>query len=213
MKDDLLAEWSSRGTTQDGVAKPEVLAPGAHMVSTLAPGSQFPVLCPTCLVDGSYFRVGGTSMAAGVTSGAAATLIQSHPQWTPDQVKGALMNLLRNVPGAGGEVAVDKADRAHKGSGEDLVSNQGLTPNELIDPATGSIDFTRARWTPARWTEAAEPLRARWTRARWTSFACDCWDAGTEVAPEDGTTAADATRARWTRARWTRARWTMSFTK
>ena len=224
VSDDLLADWSSRGTTQDGIAKPDVLAPGAHMVSTLAPGSQFPALCPTCLVDGSYFRVGGTSMSAGVASGVAATLIESHPNWTPDQVKGALMNRMRNVPGAGGEVAADKADKAARGTGEDLLSNQGLTPNELIDPTTGSIDFERARWTRARWTEAAEPLRARWTRARWTSFTCDCWDAGTEVAPEEATDTADGieavdatrarwTRARWTRARWTRARWTMSFTK
>ena len=34
--DDATAEWSSAGVTQDGFAKPEIAAPGAHMVSTLA---------------------------------------------------------------------------------------------------------------------------------------------------------------------------------
>ena len=29
--------WSSRGTTQDGFAKPDIYAPGAHIVSNLAP--------------------------------------------------------------------------------------------------------------------------------------------------------------------------------
>src|SRR4051812_14122044 len=33
--DDTIADWSSRGVTQDGFAKPEVTAPGAHIVSTL----------------------------------------------------------------------------------------------------------------------------------------------------------------------------------
>ena len=37
---------------QDGFAKPEIHAPGAHIVSTLAPGSQFTAMCPTCIVDG-----------------------------------------------------------------------------------------------------------------------------------------------------------------
>jgi serine protease AprX len=83
--DDVLASWSSRGLTQDGVRKPEVLAPGARLVSTLAPNSDFARLCPECIVDGKYFRAGGTSMSAAVVSGAAALLLEDHPTWTPAQ--------------------------------------------------------------------------------------------------------------------------------
>ena len=54
--DDLLAEWSSRGTTQDGFAKPEILAPGAHMVSTLAPGAEITRLCPSASPTASTSR-------------------------------------------------------------------------------------------------------------------------------------------------------------
>ena len=43
------ATWSSRGVTQDGIAKPEINAPGARIVSNLAPGSAFATLCPTCV--------------------------------------------------------------------------------------------------------------------------------------------------------------------
>src|SRR4051812_23342755 len=39
--DDILAPWSSHGLTQDGVHKPEVLAPGGGLVSALAPESDF----------------------------------------------------------------------------------------------------------------------------------------------------------------------------
>ena len=44
------------------------MAPGAHIVSTLAPDSAFQYLCPTCIVGGAYFKAGGTSMAAPVVA-------------------------------------------------------------------------------------------------------------------------------------------------
>jgi serine protease AprX len=164
--DDVLASWSSRGLTQDGVAKPEVLAPGARLVSTLAPNSDFARLCPECIVDGRYFRAGGTSMSAAVVSGAAALLLEDHPTWTPSQVKGALMQTLDDVPGAG---AVTDVAAALDGTATSTVS---LAPNELIDPATGQINWARASFRRASFRDASgSPLSAIWSRA---SFRCDC---------------------------------------
>ena len=88
--DDTLAAFSSRGITQDGFAKPDVLAPGAHMVAPLAMGSAFKSLCPHCVVGGNYMRIGGTSAAAPVVSGAAALLLQARPELNPDEVKALL---------------------------------------------------------------------------------------------------------------------------
>ena len=90
--DDQLASWSSRGTTQDGFRKPELLAPGSQLVSTMSPGSAYTAMCPTCMVGTEYMQLGGTSMSAAVVSGLAADLLEKRPCWTPDQVKGALMN-------------------------------------------------------------------------------------------------------------------------
>jgi len=75
--DDQLATWSSRGTTQDGVRKPEVLAPGAHLVSTMSPGSAYTTMCPTCMVGLDYMQLGGTSMSTAVVSGVAADILQN----------------------------------------------------------------------------------------------------------------------------------------
>ena len=41
ISDDVPTSWSSRGTTQDGFAKPDIYAPGAKIVSNLAPGSKY----------------------------------------------------------------------------------------------------------------------------------------------------------------------------
>ena len=164
--DDSLAPWSSHGLTQDGVRKPEVLAPGVGLISTLAPNSDFAHLCPACIVDGRYFRAGGTSMATGVVSGAAALLIEAHPNWTPSQVKGALQATLVDVPGAGGVIDVNAA--------LDSTSNASvnLAPNTLLDPTSGLIDWARASFRRASFRDASgSNLSATWSRA---SFRCDC---------------------------------------
>ena len=63
--DDALASWSSRGTTQDGVKKPDILAPGAHMVSTIPAGSDYTAALPdlrgrrAVLPGRRYLDVGG----------------------------------------------------------------------------------------------------------------------------------------------------------
>jgi serine protease AprX len=203
--DDSLAAWSSRGTTQDGVVKPDIVAPGAHVAAPLAPDSDFQSMCPTCVVDQRYFKLGGTSMAAPIVAGIAADVISTHPGWTPDQVKGALTYLGTGLDATGEldsnmrltadgqwEVAADKGNNATK---RELRSNAGLVPNSLLDPVTRSIDPTRASWGRASWGMAADGLRASWGAASWS---CDCASSG------DGT---DSTRASWGRASWGRASW------
>jgi serine protease AprX len=164
--DDVLAPWSSRGLTQDGVRKPEVLAPGARLVAPLASGSDFEELCPECVVEGRYFRLSGTSMSAAVVSGAVALILAENPGWSPNRVKGAIMRTLAQVPGAGAELNVAAA---LDGRG---YANDGLTPNTLISPVTGLIDWTRASFRRASFRSAeGTPLDPKWTRA---SFRCDC---------------------------------------
>jgi serine protease AprX len=186
--DDDSTPWGSIGTTQDGFAKPEVIAPGAHIVSTLAPNSAFTRMCPACIRDGSYFQAGGTSMSAPVVSGVAALLLQKHPTWTPDQVKGALMKSSRPLSGGRADLREVVADKALAAT---ATANSGLTPNVYVTAATGDIDYVRASWSRASWSSAADALRASWSRASWS---CVC----------DGSTAAsvDPTRASWSRASW-----------
>jgi serine protease AprX len=194
--DDALATWSSRGVTQDGFAKPDVYAPGAHIVSTVPAGSAFFALCPSCVKDAEgYFQVGGTSMAAPMVSGLVADLLTAHPAWTPNQVKYVLQTTGRPLlDKVNLEAAGDKAMNATPPAGG---ANQNLRPNSLIDPATGGIDYTRATWTRATWTTAADTLRATWSRATWTRAT---WTSTSQDGDAQGTT--DPTRATWSRATW-----------
>ena len=166
LDDDVLAPWSSRGMTQDGIQKPEVLAPGNRLVAALAPKSDFERLCRRCVVGRNYFRLSGTSMSSAVVSGVAALVIQANPGMTPNQVKGAILSTRRQVPGVG--EAID-ANAALDGTGS---ANGGLTPNTLIDPSTGQIDWGRASFRRVSFRDAAgSAFGSLWARASWR---CEC---------------------------------------
>src|SRR5947208_1033714 len=93
-RDDALAVFSSWGNA-DSNAKPDLVAPGRHIVSLRVPGSALDSMLPTSVVaarnGATYFRLSGTSMATPVVSGAVALLLQRQPSLTPDQVKALLV--------------------------------------------------------------------------------------------------------------------------
>jgi len=74
----IIANFSSRGPTYDGRIKPEVCAQG---VTTA---------CASSAGDG-YITSSGTSFSTPLVAGAAAIILSAHPEWTPLQVREALM--------------------------------------------------------------------------------------------------------------------------
>jgi serine protease AprX len=170
--DDVLATFSSRGATQDGFPKPDIYAVGVSIVSDLAPGSAFSTMCSSCIVSGEYIRASGTSMSAPMVSGIVALLLQQHPQLTPDQVKAALIEYQRTLPGAIPAASIAKLLAAGAALANVAPANQGLTPNMLIDPATGGIDYTLSSWSRSTWRTAdGSNLDAAFARSSWR---CDC---------------------------------------
>ena len=194
--DDELPDFSGRGpTAADGLSKPDITAPGAHIVSLRAPGSDIDVNFPT-YVDGSYRRGSGTSMSAGVVSGSVALLLQAAPSMTPDRVKFALMATARhaasNDPLAVGAGVADVYDALHASAG---LANQGVPRSNgmgsldlsrgsvrvaLTDPLgtvlSGSMTaqlllwnplvYTTSVWSPTTWY-LTDFYGSRWQGSRW----------------------------------------------
>ncbi|RSM43564.1 hypothetical protein DMB66_53195, partial [Actinoplanes sp. ATCC 53533] len=98
-RDDVVGEWSGRGPTWQGDAKPDLVAAGGHVVSLRSPGSVVDEGNPSARVGDGYFRGSGTSMAAAVTSGIIADVLAVQPKLRPDAVKNLLIST--TYPSAG----------------------------------------------------------------------------------------------------------------
>jgi serine protease AprX len=208
---DFAAPWSAYGSTLDGFAKPELSAPGRYMVGAIPSGSTLALERPDRLVEPGYLLMSGTSFATPVVAGTAAYILARHPNFTPDQVKGALMLTARPTPGAlagstgVGELAADRAVEVANPPNPNLALDQFLVDDpdsdgRIFDQATWTTyasnnpAWDAATWTTATWTTAT------WTTATWTTAA---WQASTWES-------ATWTTATWTTATWTTATWTTS---
>ncbi len=104
--DDTVAPYSSRGpTAYDLLLKPDVAAPGHHIVSAEASSAYLPTTYPSHHVTGqganAYFQLSGTSMSAAVVSGAVALLLEETPDLRPVEAKAALQLTATFMPEAG----------------------------------------------------------------------------------------------------------------
>ena len=81
-RDDRVAGFSSRGPTwYNGLAKPDVVAPGTNLVSSNVDGSTLAGLYPSRVVregGAKFLKLSGSSMAAAVVSGLAAVMIEAN---------------------------------------------------------------------------------------------------------------------------------------
>jgi serine protease AprX len=120
--------YSSRGPVydQDGEpvewTKPDLVAPGSHVVSTNPAGEPGP----------AYIEMNGTSMAAPHVAGAAALTLQQRPDLSAQEVKGLLVRGAEDV----GPTGVDDS------SGAGMVD--AASSIRILEEAEGSME-TRSR--------------------------------------------------------------------
>jgi len=188
--DDFRAPWSSYGTTVDGFTKPDISAPGRWMIAPVPDGSLLETTEPDRVVAPGYMWMSGTSFAAPVVAGAADLLLALHPDWTPDDIKGALMASATPLasPGTGiGEVNIADAAAVtgapSPNAGLDAYAwHAAVQTDPDWNDASLEANWTASNWTAANWTSA------NWTAANWTE--------------------ANWTDSNWTDANWTAANWT-----
>jgi subtilisin family serine protease len=84
----LMAGFSSQGPTHgDLLIKPDVVAPGADIISSFPQHH-----CDPLPPEGCWSFLGGTSMATPHLAGTAAVVRGDHPTWTAAQVRSAVVN-------------------------------------------------------------------------------------------------------------------------
>jgi subtilisin family serine protease len=116
----VLAAFSSRGpqTAVPDLPKPDVTAPGVNIVGG---GSPDPAVAD--FPHGNLFQsVSGTSQASPHVAGSGALLRQAHPDWTPAEIKSALMLTANSA----------------------VKTEDGTTAATPFDAGSGEIDPTRA---------------------------------------------------------------------
>jgi serine protease AprX len=180
INDDSIAPWSAYGYTYDGFYKPEIAAPGRYMVGPVPAGSTIAATKVQNMVGLDRVQLSGTSFAAPVVAGTVAQMLARHPNWTPDQVKGALMQTARRVPvnpkAAGvGEVTVTRAVTAratpnpNKGLNRFLISGtNGLSVFDAMSWAdaakSGGKSWNSMSWADQSWSDMS------WADQSWTSM-------------------------------------------
>jgi serine protease AprX len=195
LSDDLVGWFSGWGTPTLSTPKPDLVAPGRHVVAPRVAGSYLDALLPDHIVTASngtkYFRLTGTSMSTAVVSGAAALLLERRPNLYPDQVKGIL--LANTQPFGGGQsgpaagAGLLDAYRATNASSTP-THNRGLRPADPFarvlypilygqplvwrDPNYLGRDWNALTWATLEW---AAPT---WDNIAWDNIAWDniAWD-------------------------------------
>jgi subtilisin family serine protease len=130
-----VASFSSRGPSLfsgGDLGKPDILAPGVDMVAAVSPLNH---------AGNLWDSESGTSMATPHIAGIAALLMSKHPDWTPMEVKSAMMTTANPLDNRGNPIQAQSTGTAtpfDMGSGE-------VTPGPAFDPGlvynSGVVDW------------------------------------------------------------------------
>ena len=141
---DRVAPYSSRGPSPGGNIKPDVVAPGTFIYA----GAQNFDRNGDTFDQTRFLSVDGTSFAAPFVAGAAALVMQRHPEFTAAQVKSALVNTATpEVFESGAEEGAFIARTTSIGAGL-LNIPAALDPTSTAEPALISFGETGAARFP-----------------------------------------------------------------
>jgi serine protease AprX len=165
--------------------KPDVLAPGEHVLSIRVIGSTLDRAHRDPTPDG-YGRLSGTSASSAIATGVAALVLQVHRKYTPTQVKGALVAGGRAVTGTRAP-AVNAAESL---TAHPVAVNVGVKPSRVLllllqlsgelEPGIiwGGISWEGISWEAVSW-EALSWRAVSWEAVSWEAVSWESvtWEA------------------------------------
>jgi hypothetical protein len=134
VRGDVITSFSSRGPLGDFV-KPDVTAPGIQILAGHTP-DPFDANVDVGPPGQTFQAIAGTSMSSPHSAGISALVKDAHPDWTPGQIKSALMtSSLQDVLKEDGATASDPFDR---GAGS-IRANRAVAPTVTFDVTTAQF--------------------------------------------------------------------------
>jgi len=131
-----MAGFSGSGPTRDDRIKPDVVAPGVDIVSTIPPGLEKPDY-----IDEYYARESGTSLSTPVAAGFAALMLQENANLTPAGIKAVMTGGARKLNNSLGE----QYEEYYQGAG---LLDAPRSYQLLSDDVCGVIPD---QWIAGRW--------------------------------------------------------------
>jgi serine protease AprX len=164
-----------------GVLKPDLVANGVSVLGVLPADSAVARQNPSAHAAGVLWRGSGTSQATAIVSGAAALLLEAHPEATPAQVKASLRTSARDLPGSrDGQGLLDPTDELVSGpDGASLDDEGDLTGEGSFDASSWSASsWSASSWSASSWS-ASSWSGSRWTGTTWSasSWSASSWSA------------------------------------
>ena len=214
--DDVVAPFSSRGPTQDGFEKPDLVAPGTTIVATRDAGSTVDQLHPQAVVDERYFKGTGTSQAGAIVSGVAALMYEANPNLKPNRVKGILTETAFKSAAyrvGGGEGLLDAAGAVSAATSEVANPNDGLDRSN----GRGSLDASRGRFhvetdldgdgRPDLVEGEVDVLGDPWDWSSWSSTSWSSTSWSSLISENDGWSSTSWSSTSWSGMSWNSTSW------
>jgi serine protease AprX len=214
--DDFAAPWSVYGYTYDGFRKPEIGAPGRNMVAAVPTASTLALGRPDRIVAPGYMQLSGTSMATAVVSGTAAHILAAHPEYTPDQVKGALMASAKATSAASFSLGVGEIDAAGAVAGIDPPNPNAALEQFMTTDATGAPAFDAATWqttaqSDSNWA-SSNWSSSNWSSSNWSSSNWSSSNWSSSNWSSSNWSSSNWSSSNWSSSNWSSANWSSATT-
>jgi serine protease AprX len=194
-----VADFSGRGVVA-GVTKPDVIAPGLHMLGLMPSSTYIYKHNPQGRASNGLFKGSGTSEATAIASGVAAAYISAHPHHhaNPVQAKAAVR---------------DAAKAVHKaGAGAGVVQMVGADGASAPKSDAGESGFNADSWNRNAWQNGdwVNWLASSWSASSWSasSWSASSWSASSWSA--SSWSASSWSASSWSASSWSASSWSAS---
>ncbi|HVA60450.1 MAG TPA: S8 family serine peptidase [Mycobacteriales bacterium] len=197
-----VADFSGSGLVA-GVAKPDLVASGVHVLGEMPANSVIAEQNPQGWQPSGLFRGSGSSMATAIASGVAAIFFSEHRGASPLEAKASLRRSADAISGPTAGIAA--------GAGLLEIADRMLSA-DATDQWSGMAGFDSQQWQGNAWLNGSweQWLASGWSGPAWTAstWSASTWSASTWSAST--WSASTWSASTWSASTWSASTWSAS---